>query len=71
MTDNAIKSAYFMIEFKDQPLKYERIPLGKPKGFFNFNRRHYYRKKAREYFDIMQDLTGILPKKDQTVVYKP
>lgn len=70
-TDNAIKSAYLMIEFKNEPLKYERIPLGKPKGFFNINRRHYYRKRAREYFDIMQSVTGSLPKKDLTVIYKP
>ncbi len=70
-TDNAIKSAYLMIEFKDQPLRYERIPLGKPKGFFNFNRRRNYRKRVREYFDIMQTLTGKGPDRERTVIYKP
>ncbi|MCM1308689.1 MAG: hypothetical protein NC223_08835 [Butyrivibrio sp.] len=71
LTDNAVKSAYLMLEFKNEPLKYERIPLGKPKGFFNVNRRHYYRKRAKEYFDIMQRVTGSPPGKGLTVIYKP
>lgn len=70
-TDNAIKSAYLMIKFKDEPLRYERIPLGKPKGFFNFGRRRNYRRRAKEYYEIMQNITGMKSAKDQTFVYKP
>lgn len=69
-TDNAIKTAYVVIEFADSALRYELIPLGNPKGFFNFQRRLYYKKASQSEMRFLQEIIGRPPKKPITVVYK-
>lgn len=69
-TDNAIKYGNIMLEFEDCQIRYEKIPLGKPKGFFNFQRKMYYRKHAKELLMFLAEVTGQPHGKEAVVTFK-
>lgn len=69
-TDSAIKNAYVVLEFDGCQIKYAKIPLGRPKGFFNFQRKMFYRKHSKELMTFLAEVLEKPHKKEITVLFK-